>query len=436
MSKVFPRDTRNPPPRAVRGDGVYLYDSEGRRWLDGCGGAAVSCLGHSPRAVIEAAKAQLDALPWAHTGFFTCDAAEQLAAALAARAPAEIERAYFAGGGSEAVETAIKLARQYFVERGEPRRANIIARRQSYHGATLGALGIGGHAKRREHFLPFFSGAAHHIAPCHYWRFGEDEETAEEYARRAAAELEQKIAELGAETVVAFIAETVAGATLGAVAAEKGYFQRVREICNRHGVLLILDEVMCGMGRTGALFACETERIAPDIICLAKGLGAGVQPIGAALCTEEIYQTIKNGSGIFRHGHTYIGHAAACAAALAALGEIEKLLPNVRALGEKLRENLQNTLGAHPHVADIRGRGMFIGVEFTQSGKTPFAAEKKIYAAVQRAAFAEGLMVYGGGGTADGKKGDHILIAPPFIFEEKHIAELTEKLSRALKIVF
>ena len=436
MSGVFPRDTRISPPRAVRGEGVYIIDSEGRRWLDGCGGAAVSCLGHSPREVVEAVKAQLDKLPWAHTGFFTSDAAEQLAEALVARAPEGISRVYFVSGGSEAVETALKLARQYFVERGEPRRANIIARRQSYHGGTLGALSAGGHARRREHFLPLLAGAAHHIAPCHYWRFGEDGETAAEYARRTADELEQKITELGAETVAAFVAETVSGASLGAAAAEEGYFRRVREICSRHGVLLILDEVMCGMGRTGALFACGREGITPDIICLAKGLGAGVQPIGAALCTDAIYRTIAEGSGVFRHGHTYIGHPAACAAALAALGGIEKLLPQVCAMGELLRGNLRRFLGAHPHVADIRGRGLFIGVEFTRRKKEPFPAEKKIYAAVQKAAFAEGLMVYGGGGTADGVRGDHILIAPPFIFGEEHAAELSEKLTSALAKCF
>lgn len=436
MSSVFPRNCRHLLPTAVRGDGVYIIDAEGQRWLDGCGGAAVSCLGHSPKTVIAATKAQLDALSWAHTGFFTGTAAEQLAEMLIARAPPGITRAYFVSSGSESVETALKLARQYFVERGEPQRVNIIARRQSYHGGTLGALAVGGHVRRREWFLPLLSGTAHHIAPCHFWRYGEDGETAQAYARRAADELEQKITQLGAATVAAFVAETVVGATLGAAAAAEGYFRRVRDICDRHGVLLILDEVMCGMGRTGTLFACEQEKIAPDLVCLAKGLAAGVQPIGATLCTDEIYQTVKNGSGAFRHGHTYIGHSAACAAACAALGEIEKLLPKVRAMGEKLHTVLHENFGAHPHVADIRGRGMFIGIEFTQAGKTPFPAAQKIHAAVQQAAFAEKLMVYGGGGTADGVCGDHILIAPPFIFEEKHIAELADKLSRALAKCF
>ncbi|MGI9306727.1 MAG: aspartate aminotransferase family protein, partial [Gammaproteobacteria bacterium] len=426
----------NTPPVAARGDGVYVVGADGRRWLDGCGGAAVSCLGHSPHAAVAAVKAQLDVLPWAHTGFFSTEAAETLAEMLAARAPGEISRAYFTSGGSEAVEAALKLALQYYKERGETKRANIISRRQSYHGATLGALAVGGHLRRREWFAPMFSDAANHISPCHYFRHGKDGETAEEYARRAAGELEEKITALGKDTVAAFIAETVVGATLGAAAAEEGYFKRVREICDRHGVLLILDEVMCGMGRTGELFACAREKIAPDIICLAKGLGAGVLPVGAMLCREEIYQAVKNGSGAFRHGQTYSAHPAACAAARAALGEIETLLPNARATGENLRARLRDAFGAHPHVADIRGRGMFIGMEFAREGKTPFPAEKKIYAAVQKAAFGEGLMIYGGGGCADGVCGDHILIAPPFIFTEAHAEELVEKLSRALQNVF
>ena len=437
MSRVFPRDCNRPPAAfAARGDGVYVFDDKGGRWLDGCGGAAVSCLGHSPAAVVSAVKKQLDALPWAHTAFFTSAAAEQLADALIQRAPPGLGRALLVGGGSEAVEAALKLARQYFAERGESQREHFIARRQSYHGATMGALAAGGHRGRREFFLPLLGAKAHHIAPCHYWREGESGESAEDYARRAADELENKIHRLGGGNVIAFVAETVVGATMGAVAAEAGYFKRVRDICNRHGVLLILDEVMCGMGRTGSLFACERENIAPDILCLAKGLGAGVQPVGAALCSEAIYRTLQNGSGAFRHSHTYGGHPAACAAALAALPEIEKLLPNVRVVGETLRAGLRDAFGNHRHVADIRGRGLFIGMEFAEKGKTPFAAEKKVYAAAQRAAFEEGLMVYGGGGSADGACGDHLLIAPPFIFEEKHVGELIDKLSRALTACF
>ena len=254
----------------------------------------------------------------------------------------------------------------------------------------------------------------HQIAPCHYWREGADGESESDYALRAAAELENKILQLGAENVAAFIAEPVVGATLGAVCAPPGYFRRVRGICEKYGVLMILDEVMCGMGRTGTLFACEMEYVAPDMICLAKGLGAGVMPIGATLCTGEIYQTIAGGSGAFRHGHTYCAHPTSCAAGLAALGEIIKLLPQVR--DNNLLLQLRAAFGKHRHIGDIRGRGLFIGMEFTRTAKTPFAASNQIYAKVQRAAFAEGLMVYALGGCADGINGDHILIAPPFIF--------------------
>lgn len=435
-SNVFPRDGRRELPVAAGGDGVYIVAADGKRYLDACGGAAVSCLGHSNREVIDAAVRQLNGVAFAHTGFFTSAAAEELAAKLVSLAPEGLRRAYFVSGGSEAMETSLKLARQYFYEKGEESRVNFIARRQSYHGNTLGALSVGGNAARRALYNPLLSSRAHFISPCHYWRESREGESEDAYTLRVADELEDKIKELGAETVVAFIAETVVGATLGAVCASPGYFGRVREICDRYGVLLILDEVMCGMGRTGTLFACEQEDIAPDIVCLAKGLGAGVMPIGAALCGGEIYETIAQGSGYFRHGHTYCAHATACAASLAAVGEIEKLLPNVNVVGGELFAKLKAEFGAHANIGDIRGRGMFVGMEFTLEGKTPFPAERQIHAAVKQAAFDEGLMVYAMGGCADGFQGDHILIAPPFIFTPENIGELIEKLSRALAKVF
>ncbi|MGI9338877.1 MAG: aspartate aminotransferase family protein [Gammaproteobacteria bacterium] len=433
-SNIFPRDCRAVYPQAVRGDGVYIIDGGGRQYLDACGGAAVSCLGHSNRAVIQAAQRQLEEMAFAHSAFFTSIAAEQLAGDIIKLAPRGFARAYFVSGGSEAMEAAIKLARQYFVEKGEMRRANFIARRQSYHGNTLGALSIGGNAARRKIYRPLLCKRMHFISPCHYWREGKKGESEGEYAKRAAGELEEKIVLLGAENVAAFVAETVVGATLGAVCPSPGYFRRVRDICDRYGILMILDEVMCGMGRTGTLFACEQEGVEPDIICLAKGLGAGVMPIGAALCTGAIYDAISEGGGVFRHGHTYSGHPTSCAAGVAALGEIIKLLPKVQS--SNLLTQLQEAFGHHPHIADIRGRGLFIGMEFTRRAKTPFNAGDKIHLAVQRAAFAEGLMVYALGGCADGKNGDHILIAPPFIFTPSNTDELITKLTRTLKKVF
>ncbi|MEM6906365.1 MAG: aspartate aminotransferase family protein, partial [Pseudomonadota bacterium] len=334
QSHVFPRHTKSRPPVAVGGEGCFLIDAAGKRYLDASGGAAVSCLGHGDREVIEAVKAQMDKLAFAHTGFFSSEPAEELADLLIAAAPQGIERVYFVSGGSEATEAAIKLARQYFVERGEPQRTRLIARQQSYHGNTLGALAAGGNAWRRAPFAPLLPEMSH-IEPCYAYIHQRDDESAEAYGIRAADALEAEIQRLGPETVMAFMAEPVVGATLGAVPPAPGYFKRIREICDRYGVLLILDEVMCGMGRTGTLFACETDGISPDILCIAKGLGAGYQPIGAMLCSGEIYRAIEAGSGFFQHGHTYLGHPAATAAGVAVVRAIQErgLLAQVEARG-------------------------------------------------------------------------------------------------------
>ncbi|HUF87398.1 MAG TPA: aspartate aminotransferase family protein [Thermohalobaculum sp.] len=434
MSHVFPRHTKAKLPTVAGGDGPYLIDTTGKRYLDACGGAAVSCLGHSPGEVTEAVKAQLDRIPYAHTSFFTSEPAERLADMLVEKAPAGIERVYFVSGGSEAIEAAIKLARQYFTERGEGSRRHVIARWQSYHGNTLGALSAGGNRWRRAQFQPLLVPAMHHIDPCHYWRWGADGESPEAYGRRVADQLDAKIRELDPETVAAFIAEPVVGATMGAVPAAPGYFKRIREICDAHGVLLILDEVMCGMGRTGHLFACEADGISPDIVCIAKGLGAGVQPIGAMLCSGAIYRTIEQGSGFFQHGHTYLAHPTACAAGVAVLERIPGLLPNVRAMGEKLKSALESALGQHPHVGDIRGRGLFLGVEFVADKETraPFDPAAGIAAKLKQAAFGDGLMIYPTSGTIDGHAGDHALIAPPFIIGDAHVEEIVTKFVAAV----
>ncbi len=321
MSHIFPRHSKLDPPVAVAGEGCYLVDASGKRYLDGSGGAAVSCLGHGDRTVTEAIKAQLDRLAFAHTGFFTSEPAEALADLLIANAPAGLDRVYLVSGGSEATEAAIKLARQYWVEKGEPAKARLIARKQSYHGNTIGALSAGGNEWRRAQFGPLLLDVSH-IAPCYEYRLRQDGESLEAYGLRAAQALEDEILRLGPETVMAFMAEPVVGATAGALAPAPGYFRRIREICDSYGVLLILDEVMCGMGRTGSLFACEQDGIAPDIACIAKGLGAGYQPVGAMLCTAEIYDTLANGSGFFQHGHTYMAHPAAAAAGLAVVSAL------------------------------------------------------------------------------------------------------------------
>ncbi len=423
-------------PTAVRGEGCYLYDADGTAYLDGSGGAAVSCLGHSDAGVRAAIHAQLDRLAFAHTGFFTSDPAEALADRLAANAPPGIDRVYLLSGGSEAVEAAIKLARQYRLETGQPGRHRLIARRQSYHGNTLGALAAGGNAWRREKYAPLLVETSH-IAPCYEYRDRRPDESAEAYGRRVADELDAEIRRLGPETVLAFVAEPVVGATAGAVPPVPGYFARIREICDRHGVLLILDEVMCGMGRTGTLFACEQDGVAPDIVTIAKGLGAGYMPIGAMLCTGAIHDAIAAGSGSFQHGHTYHGHPLAAAAAGAVLDAIldRGLLEQVRERGERLDAALRDALGEHPHVGDIRGRGLFRGVELVADRDTadPFDPALKVNARVKSAAMAEGLICYPAGGTVDGRRGDHVLLAPPYIITPGQIDELAAKLSRAVE---
>src|SRR5690606_37955485 len=342
MTHVFHRNPQHTLKRAVRGQGISLFDQDGRQYLDASGGAAVSCLGHGHPDVIAAIKAQVDQVAYAHSSFFTTQACEDLADFLAARAPGDLDHVYFVSGGSEAIEAALKLARQYFVERGETGRSQFIARRQSYHGNTLGALAIGGNAWRRQPFLPLLV-PAHHVSPCYAYRDQQPDETEEQYAARLADEQEQKILEIGADRVAAFVAETVVGATTGALQPVRTYLRRIREVCDRHGVLLILDEVMSGMGGTGHLYACEEDGVAPDMLAIAKGLGAGYQPIGAMLASRRIYDTIVGGSGFFQHGHTYMGHATACAAALAVQRVIERdgLLANVLARGEQLRARLR-----------------------------------------------------------------------------------------------
>ncbi|MBH9660505.1 aspartate aminotransferase family protein [Burkholderia multivorans] len=435
MTTVFHRAPRATLPVAVAGDGIEIIDSTGKRYIDACGGAAVSCLGHSNQRVIDAIKRQVQQLPYAHTSFFTTDAAEELADRLVAAAPAGLEHVYFVSGGSEAIEAALKLARQYFVEKGEPQRRHFIARRQSYHGNTLGALAIGGNAWRREPFLPLLI-EAHHVSPCYAYREQRADETEEAFAQRLADELEGRIVELGAENVAAFVAETVVGATAGAVPPVRTYLKKIRAVCDKYGVLLILDEIMSGMGRTGYLFACEEDGVAPDLLTIAKGLGAGYQPIGATLVSDRIYRTIVDGSGFFQHGHTYLGHASACSAALEVQRVIaeDNLLDNVRARGEQLRAALRARYGAHPHVGDVRGRGLFVGVELVRDrdSKATFDPALKLHATIKREAMQRGLMVYPMGGTIDGRHGDHILIAPPFICTAQQIDAIVERLSDAI----
>ncbi|TDQ84479.1 hypothetical protein A8950_1035 [Dongia mobilis] len=435
MSHVLHRDLKHVLPRAVKGEGAYIIDSTGKRYLDASGGPAVSCLGHSHPRVIEAVRRQVGEIAFAYSAFFTHEAMEQLADILVAQAPAGLSRAFFVSGGSEASEAALKLARQYFLEIGQPQRRHYIARERSYHGNTMGALSLGHDVNRRQTYEPLLLPMTH-IAPCYEYRERREDESTEQYGRRVADELEAAILKIGPDQVAAFFAEPVAGSSLGCAEPVPGYLARLREICDRYGVLLVFDEVMCGMGRTGHLFTCAEDGVTPDILTMAKGLGAGYQPIGGFLVHDKIVRALESGSGQLKHGHTYAGHTVACAAALAVQQAFqeENLISRVRDLAAGLRARLDDTFGQHPHIGDIRGRGLFIGLEMVADRETkqPFDPSEKKWLKLRQAAFAEGLVCYPAGGCVDGKSGDHILLAPPFNLADSQLDEIVDKLGRAL----
>jgi adenosylmethionine-8-amino-7-oxononanoate aminotransferase len=435
MSKVIHRSLTTVPPIAVAGQGIEIIDASGKRYIDASGGAAVSCLGHQHPDVIAAMHKQLDKMAYAHTGFFTTEVSEQLADHLVAHAPEGIDHVYFVSGGSEAIEAALKLARQYFVEIGQPQRTMFVARRQSYHGNTLGALAVGGNEFRRRQFAPMLIDVGR-VSPCFEYRERRDDETQDEYTQRLLDEIEAKFVEIGPERVIGFVAETVVGATAGAVPPTPGYFRGVRALCDKYGILFIADEVMCGMGRTGTLHAVEQEGVVPDMIVIAKGLGGGYQPVGAVLASGKVIAALQRGSGVFQHGHTYIGHAMGTAAALAVQQVIERdgLLAKVRDRGAFLRKLLEDRLGSHRHVGDIRGRGLFMAVELVadRATKATFDPANRLHARVKIRAMANRLMVYPTGGTIDGRHGDHVLLAPPFIVSESQLEEIVDRLARSI----
>src|SRR5580700_8281528 len=418
MSRVLHR-TGAIPPIAVSGEGIWLHTADGRRVIDASGGAAVAALGHGNRRVAEAIARQASTMAYVHTGTFSNQPAEDLADILLADEPGGLTRAWFCSSGSEGNEAALKLARQYFLEIGQPGRVRTIARRQSYHGTTLGALAAGGNMMRREYYEPILSRAHSLVSPCFGYRFKLPSETDAAYLTRLSDELEAEFQRVGPETVIAFLAEPVVGATTGCVAAIPGYFRRVREICDRHGALLILDEVMCGMGRTGSMHAWEQEGITPDIQVIAKGLGSGYQPIGGLLIAGRIVAALHNGSGGFMHGQTYQAHPVACAAALEVQRIIreDNLLDNVRTMGARLETALTERFGNHRHVGDVRGRGLFWAIELVadRASKQVFDPALKMNERVKQQALARGVATYPMGGTIDGFQGDHVIVAPPYI---------------------
>ena len=424
------------PPIAVKGEGIYLHTGDGQTIIDGSGGAAVACLGHGNARVAGAITRQAATMAYAHTGTFSNQPAEDLAEILLANEPGGLTRAWFCSSGSEGNEAAIKLARQYFLEIGQPQRFRTIARRQSYHGTTLGALAAGGNMMRREYYEPILSQAHSLVSPCFAYRFQNDGETDAQYVDRLAAELEAEFQRLGPDTVTAFLAEPVVGATTGCVTALPGYFKRMREICDRHGALLILDEVMCGMGRTGTMHAWEQEGITPDIQVIAKGLGGGYQPIGGILIADRVVKALHNGTGGFLHGQTYQAHPVACAAALEVQRVIrdDHLVANVAAMGTRLETVLTERFGNHNHVGDVRGRGLFWALEFVtdRATKQIFDPALKLNERVKREAFNRGLAIYPMGGTIDGKRGDHVIVAPPYIVTEADIDTIVERLGDAV----
>jgi adenosylmethionine-8-amino-7-oxononanoate aminotransferase len=439
MSHVLHRTVRERPPVAIRGEGSWLSLADGRRILDASGGAAVACLGHGNQRVVQAIAAQAGRLGYAHTGFFSSEPAEQLAELLVGDEPGGLTHAFFVSSGSEAVESALKLARQYHLERGEPQRAHFISRRQSYHGNSFGGLAASGYPARRAPYEAILPTGFSQVSPCFPYHYQEPGEADAAYVRRLADELDAEFQRVGPDKVIAFIAEPVVGAAAGCVTAVPGYFPAIRAVCDRYGALLILDEIMCGMGRTGTTHAWRQEQVTPDIQTIAKGLGGGYQPIGGFLASRRVIDALDRGTGAFVHGHTYQAHPVACAAALEVqriIGE-DRLVDRVQWLGRSLETALKQRLRRQPLVGDIRGRGFFWAVELVadRRARAPFDPALGVHNLVKEAALEVGLGVYPTAGTIDGRRGDHFIIAPPYTVSEDEIELIVDRTCEALDLV-
>ncbi|KAJ4112184.1 hypothetical protein NW768_011763 [Fusarium equiseti] len=416
--------------------GIDLKLSTGQTIIDACGGAAVALIGHGNKEVIQAITDQARKVSYVHTQSYTTAPAEELAEILLQGNPYGLEKAFFVGSGSEAVESALKLARQYHYEKGDLDRLHIVSRRQCYHGNTMATMSISTNLARRAPYQGFLYPNVSHVSPAFAYHYKDSSETEENFTARLLVELEEEFLRVGPNKVAAFIAETVVGATSGCVAAPAGYFKGVRELCDKHGVIMILDEIMCGVGRTGTFFAFEQEGVAPDVMTIAKGLGGGYAAIAGVLINGRVVDALRQGSAAFNHGHTYQAHPISCAAALAVQKIVRRdnLVERCANMGVILERMLSEELGECMSVGDIRGRGLFWGVEFVKNraSKTPFDPSAKFGLLVQQLAFEKGVALYPGGATIDGVKGDHILLAPPFTVTEAQLRTICQTLREAV----
>lgn len=378
---------------------------------------------------------QMRHVSYVHTGAYTTSSAEDLAAIILDGNPYGLEKAFFVGSGSEAMDAAMKLARQFFYERGNLERRNFVARKQSYHGTTIGAMSLSSNLPRKVPYEPLLSKNVSHVSPAYAYQYQLPEESEEQYVMRLAEELDDEFQRLGPETVIAFVAEPIVGATSGCVPAPAGYFRSMREICDRYGILLILDEVMCGIGRSGSYFAFEQEDVVPDIMTIGKGLGGGYAPIAGVLVSEKVVGGLRDGTGIFNHGQTYQAHPLSCASALAVQKIIKRdhLVERCKRMGSSLERQLRAALEGRKYVGDIRGRGLFWGVEFVRDRESKASFEPRVEFGyrVQRKAFELGVAIYPGAATVDGVRGDHVLVAPPYTVAEAELRVIARVVGEA-----
>lgn len=440
-SKVFHLSLVYRPETIKSSSGSYYTLSSGHRVLDGCAGAAVAVIGHGDPDVKAAVMEQMSEISYVHTLAVTTNSAEDLADMLLEGNPFGFCKAYFVGSGSEAMEAAMKLTRQYWVEAGQPQRTRFVARRQAYHGNTIGAMSVGSNVARKAPYKDALQlENVSYVSPPYGYRVQKEGEAEEDYAQRLVDELDAEFQALGPNTVMAFIAEPVGGATVGCITPPKGYFEGVRRVCDKYGILLVLDEVMCGCGRTGSYFAFAQEgNVRPDIVTLGKGLGGGYAPIAGVLVRENVIDVLKRGSGFFVHGHTYQAHPVSCAASLAVQKVIKRddLVARCAEMGKLLEDMLRTKLGSRKYVGDVRGRGLFWALEFVKDRQTkePFGAGVQFSRHMTGEARRLGLAVYPGSGTVDGFEGDHIMLAPPLNIKEEDLRSMVDLLEAAYNAV-